>query len=42
MQDMTGAYRILLEHTGLQEHSEYYWRIQDYRNIQNMTEAYRI
>jgi len=33
---MTGAYRILLKHRG------YDWSIQDYRNIQNMTGAYRI
>jgi hypothetical protein len=39
---MTGAYSIWLQHTGLKEHTEYEWSIQDYRSIQNMTGGYRI
>jgi len=37
-----------VEHTGIQEHSEYdcsiqdYWSIKDYRSIQNMTGAKRV
>jgi len=39
---MTGAYRVWLEHTGLQEHTEYDWMIQDMNGAYRITGAYRI